>query len=137
MKRSGGFAEEERVERLLMGARERQQFARQRERDQGVITREQQRALPGEPALRSFFLAGGTVAVATRVVRVLERGAVVTAVKRPAHRWRAIAGDVVHGCEGSTRPAWTSRYRGPAARRMSASSSMGGVARVGVVAGAG
>ena len=57
---------------------------------------EQPSALSFEPVLRTIFLTLRAVAVATGVVRVVERPAVVTAVERAAEGRGATGDDVVH-----------------------------------------
>ena len=91
-----GFAEEHGVDHGLVGTREGTEFARQRKGQSGVVAGEQARAEALEPVLRPILLARRAMPVATRVIRVLERAAVVTAMERAAHRRGATAGDVGH-----------------------------------------
>src|SRR5688500_669681 len=91
-----GFMEEGGGDGGLVRAGERAQWLRQGEGEQVVVAGEQARADSGEPILRAILLTLGTVAVATRVIRVVARATGVTLVDGAAQGRRAALHDVVH-----------------------------------------
>jgi len=82
----GGGAKEQRIDRLRVCSSDGTQFGGQREGDQEVGNRQEQRVLRGEPGLGSVLLAGWTMPVATGVIAVAGeltgRAAVDMAAKR-------------------------------------------------------
>ena len=89
------FAEERGVHHRLVRARDRAELLWQGEREQVVVTGEQTRPHALEPVLRTIRLTGRAVAIATGVIGVVERRAVVTAIERAAEGRRATRDDVV------------------------------------------
>ena len=90
-----GFAEERGVHHRLVCARDGAEWLRQGKGEERVVARQQARARALQPVLRALVLTRRAVAIAARVVRVVERRAVVTAIERPAEGRRATGDDVV------------------------------------------
>jgi len=95
--RRGGFTKQGGIDEPLVRASHRPELVRQREREEVMIARQQSRAKAGEPILSPVLLAFGAVPVATRVVAVVERTAVVTAVERSAEGRGAAGDNLLHG----------------------------------------
>src|SRR5207245_9409384 len=95
--RRGRRRHEHAVHELLMRAGEGPQFGRQREGQQEVGAREQTGALPLQPALGLLPVTLRAVPVATGVVTVLARAAVITRLDMPTEGHRATGHDVGQG----------------------------------------
>jgi hypothetical protein len=92
----GGLAEERGVDERLVRARDGAEWMRPGEGEEVVVASQEARPQAFEPLLGAIRLALRAVAVATRVVRVVERPAVVTAVERAAEGRGATGDDVAH-----------------------------------------
>ena len=124
---SGGrFAQQEGVDALLVCARYRAELLWEREGEEVVIAREEARAHALEPILGPILLALGAMAIATGVIGVVERAAVVAPVEGTAERARATAHDVVHRAtvRGQHPVGVGLAIPGTHPRKMSASSGM-------------
>jgi hypothetical protein len=91
-----GFLEERRVDHVLVRAGERAQFLGQGKGEEVVVAGEQARADAGEPLLGAILLTLGTVAVATRMICVVQGATRITLIDRAAEGRRAAPHDIVH-----------------------------------------
>lgn len=89
-----GLADERSVGPALLRSGERSELLREGEGDEIMIPGEEPLPESGEPRLGTSILALGAVAVATGVVAVLERAAVVAAEERATKGRSATRGDV-------------------------------------------
>ena len=91
----GGFAKQRGVDEPLMPARHGAKLRRQREGEEVMRAWEQAALHAHEPALGAIVLAFRTVPIATRVITVVERPAVVAPIERAAESRRAAPDDVL------------------------------------------